>query len=111
VKQVFTHENRLIVYNIKNLLEEQGIECVIKNEFAGGGVGDLAPFETWPELWVTEPKQYGQAEQIIQQTREIISGKPWVCPSCGESNESNFELCWSCGSFRDNEPAREFHST
>ena len=98
VKKVFTHENRLIVYNMKNLLEEQGIQCVIKNEFAGGGVGDLAAFETWPEVWVAEPKQLRLAERIIQDALDADPGKIWTCENCGESNDSNFQLCWRCGS-------------
>jgi len=102
VKKVFTHENRLIVYNLKNLLEEHGIECIIKNEFASGGVGDLAPFETWPELWVTEDHQFKQADQLIQETLTEPSIEPeWVCPHCGETNEGNFQLCWKCNSPAD----------
>lgn len=58
MKKVFTHENRLIVFNLKNLLQEQGIECLVKNEFASGGVGDLSPFETWPELWVLNDPRF-----------------------------------------------------
>lgn len=68
MNKVFTHENRLIVFNIKNLLEKQGIECTIKNEFASGGVGDLSPFESWPEVWILDGNQFEQAIQIIEQT-------------------------------------------
>jgi hypothetical protein len=99
VKKVFTHENRLIVYNLKNLLEEQGIECMVKNEYAGGGVGDLSPFETWPELWVINPGQFELAKENIASTLKVQpEGKSWICKSCGETNESHFKLCWNCSS-------------
>ena len=39
MKKVFTHENRMIVYNMKNLLQGEGIELVMKNEFTGWGIG------------------------------------------------------------------------
>ena len=42
MKKVFTHENRMIVYNMNNLLQGEGIETVMKNEFSGGGV-DVLP--------------------------------------------------------------------
>ena len=57
MKKVFTHENRMIVYNMRNLLQGEGIETVMKNEFSGGGVGDLPAFDTWPEVWVCDEAQ------------------------------------------------------
>ena len=66
MKKVFTHENRLIVYNVKNLIEEQGVACMIKNEFSAGGVGELAPFETWPEVWILDDDQYERVVRIIE---------------------------------------------
>ena len=96
MKKVFTHENRLIVFHIKNLLEEQGISCSIKNEFASGGVGDLSPFETWPEIWVDD-EQSDQADQVIlENARAEPMAKDWVCTVCGEVNDSQFKICWKC---------------
>lgn len=96
MKKVFTHENRLIVFNIKNLLLAQGISCQLKNEFASGGVGDLAPFETWPEIWVDD-KDVSNAEQIIRQSEnDEAMGTEWSCPKCGKKNAANFEICWNC---------------
>ena len=98
MKKLFTHENRLIVFNLKNLLEEQGINCHIENEFSSSGVGVLAPFETWPEIWVEE-YQFDKAEQIVDETLNNQSaGGDWVCSGWGESNGSNFNLCWKCNS-------------
>ena len=102
MQKVFTHENRLIVYNMKNLLEEQGIECLIKNEFAGGGVGDLAPFETWPELWVHK-KDFNKAEKICLAVSQD-SQETWLCHHCGESNDDSFQICWNCSEARPAKP-------
>jgi hypothetical protein len=97
LKKLYTHENRLLVFNIKNLLEEEGIDCSIRNEFASSGVGDLSPFETWPEVWITDDSQWARAELIIMQL--INDQSPtyeWTCTHCHEVNESNFSICWNC---------------
>jgi len=97
LKKLFTHENRLIVFNLKNLLQEQGISCHIENEFSSSGVGVLAPFETWPEIWVTEDSQFDRADQIISETlNNQTTSVEWICSHCGESNAGNFNICWNC---------------
>ena len=46
MKKLYTHENRIIVFNLKNVLQAEGIEAVVVNEFAAGGAGD-AGFHAW----------------------------------------------------------------
>ena len=96
MKKVFTHENRMIVYNMKNLLQGEGIDTLLKNEFSGGGVGDLPAFDIWPELWVDEAC-LAQAQSVLQQAAETSDGEPWFCRGCGESNDVTFGICWNCG--------------
>ena len=96
MKRIFTHENRLIVFNLKNLLSEQGIPCIVKNEFSGGAVGDLAPFETWPELWVLNDSDFERAEDLIQQLQQEDE-REVKCPHCGEMSAAQFRICWNCG--------------
>ena len=96
MKKLFTHENRLIVFNLKNVLEKQGISCFIENEFSSSGAGVLSPLETWPEIWVEE-YQFDKADEIVSDMLNNQSPKvDWVCADCGESNGSNFEVCWNC---------------
>lgn len=96
MKKVFTHENRMIVYNMKNLLQGEGIDTLLKNEFSGGGVGDLPVFDTWPELWVGDA-QLAQARILLQRVAQTPPGAAWRCAGCGEQNEAGFGLCWNCG--------------
>ncbi len=99
MKKLYTHENRLIVFNLKNLLEEQGISCFIENEFSSSGAGVLAPVETWPEIWVSEDYQFEKAEKIITEMLRIKThGVDWICSICSESNSENFNICWKCNS-------------
>ena len=53
MRLLYTNENRLIVSNAKNIVEDAGIDVVLRNEFAVGGMGELAVFDTWLELWVS----------------------------------------------------------
>lgn len=101
MEKVFTHENHLIVFNLKNILEDHGIDCSIKNEYSSSGAGVLSPLETWPEIWVENKTESLKAEQIIAQTLgDFTSGKEWICTNCGEKNSANFKICWNCNQAR-----------
>jgi len=88
-----------MVWNVKNTLELAGYDCHIKNEFAAGGAGDIAPIDTWPEVWLYNEEQYEEAKRYLEITvlKPLSSGHDWVCNQCGETNFSSFELCWNCG--------------
>jgi hypothetical protein len=96
MKLVYTHENRFFVFNAKNIVENAGIDVVLKNEYAAGGIGDLAPIEAWPELWVLSEADYDTAVNIIEKAFKKDARADWVCPNCGEKNDAAFELCWQC---------------
>jgi hypothetical protein len=96
MQKVFTHENRMIVYNMKNLLQREGIDTLVRNEFSGGGVGDLPAFDTWPELWVDDAR-VAQAQSVLCHVADSIPGEAWTCRGCGETNDAGFAICWNCG--------------
>jgi hypothetical protein len=100
VKLVFTHENSLIVGNIYNILEQNQIQARLKNRYASGGAGDIAPHETWPELWV-ENDDFDLASQIIADINTQLE-QYWRCPKCNEQNPQNFEICWQCQYEKEN---------
>ena len=97
MRKVFTHENRMIVFNMKNLLQTAGIETVVINEFAAGGVGDLSAFDTWPELWLEDESRCAEAEAIMRDVQANNGGRPWFCRGCQEQNDVAFQICWNCG--------------
>ncbi len=99
MQRVYTHENLFLVENARNLLAEQGIPGELRNEFAGGGLGELSAFDTWPEVWVAET-DYPRARKVIAPLLEPVQGEPWKCEYCDEINESTFGSCWQCGSAR-----------
>ena len=95
--KVFTHENRMILFNMKNLLEGEGIETVVVNEFAGGGIGDLPAFDTGPELWVRDDDQAARAQSILRDVDNAGDAGRWFCRGCREANDAAFRICWNCG--------------
>ena len=96
MKLIYTHENRFLVNNMKNIVEGARIPVVLRNEYAIGGVGDLSPFDVWLELWVMEDEDYDLAMRVIQDHIGTNSNAEWTCNNCGERNASSFDICWNC---------------
>jgi Putative prokaryotic signal transducing protein len=97
MRKVFTHQNSMIVGNARGLLENAGIDVAVRNEYSQGAMGELAVFDTWPELWVTRARDYDRAVTLLEQTLTEQAEPPWLCGHCQEQNESSFEICWRCG--------------
>jgi hypothetical protein len=93
---LYTHENRLIVSNLANILEHANISVHLKNEYAGAAAGDIVPHETWLEIWVDE-MDFDSAMSIIEKNTAELNRPDWQCKHCGEFNPVSFELCWQCG--------------
>lgn len=95
--KVYSNEDRFMVWQIKEMLETKGISCFIKNEFAIGAIGELSPFDSWPEVWITNEKWQSKAQQLIQDLTALPkSTNKWHCSNCQESNDGHFEICWNC---------------
>lgn len=88
----------MIIGSLAGLLEQEGIQSEIRNDFLGGAAGEIAPGETWIELWVLEVSQVARAEQIIEDAMQAPQGEDWQCRRCKETNPATFETCWNCGS-------------
>lgn len=99
--KIFTDERPFILVQLKQRLNEAGISCFIKNELLAGGTGDLPFTETWPELWLHQKSDYPEALTIVEdfkKTLDKVDDFPdWTCPQCGENNEGQYGVCWSCG--------------
>jgi len=98
VKLIYTNENRFLVGNARNIVENSGIAVTLKNEYAAGGIGELSPFDSWPELWVLDDSDYEAAVRLIASVTDPKSREQWVCNNCAETNDASFEFCWNCRS-------------
>ena len=98
MKLVYSNENNMLVSNIKNIIEAQGITVIIKNEFAQGAIGELSVTDSWPEIWVVNDDEYARTIEIIKAVKSDSQGKDWVCKKCAEENAPSFDICWNCHS-------------
>ena len=98
MKRLTTHDSLAYVGLLKNVLEQSGIACVIRNDLLSGGVGEIPFLECLPELWVLEDKDLARAATLLKNFEEP-SGRTaqWCCAGCGERNEGQFAVCWQCG--------------
>lgn len=99
LKRVYSHHDRFMVFQAKQLLDDYGIPCFVKNEYAIGGVGELSPFDSMPELWLSDEEWLPRATKLIS-SLQLAADEPkasWRCGQCNEQNDGHFELCWQCG--------------
>ena len=98
MKAVYSSPHLFWVVYYKDILQSNGIECFIKNEYLSGGAGELPPNECWPRLYVDDT-DFERAEQIVQteMNKKVVDESPWICEQCGEENEGQFVICWKCG--------------
>ena len=61
MKRIFSSENAIDVWQIKNLMEVAGIKAQVKNADMYSAYGEVPFVESWPEVWVERPVDYERA--------------------------------------------------
>ena len=90
------------VGQMQSLLEANGIETFLKNQFGFGGTGELPFVETVPQLFVLHEQDVERAKQIILEADERVDAPgTWTCPKCGTEIEGEFTACWNCAEAED----------
>ena len=98
MKRLLQSEFLAELTHFKNVLEQNGIRCVIKNEQLSSALGEVPFLECLPELWVLRDGDLHRAERLLNELkRDVPSGASWRCPKCHEENEGQFAVCWNCG--------------
>jgi len=98
MKLVYTHENRLMVLNVRNILSDYGIDVVVNKEYASSAAGGLAPIDTWPEVWIVNDDDFDSSMNIISSLDIKLKAAMWECRECLEMNDETFDYCWKCRS-------------
>jgi hypothetical protein len=96
LKRVYSSFNQTAVYHARNLLENAGLEVVVKNAILSSAMGELPPAECQAEVWVLNDADERRAHEILSRQ---VSGADWNCP-CGETLGAQFTQCWRCGAYR-----------
>ncbi|HEV7475505.1 MAG TPA: DUF2007 domain-containing protein [Pyrinomonadaceae bacterium] len=103
MKHVFTASTMSADQEIvKGLFDEAKIPCMIRNEHLSMALGELAPSDCSPEIWIMNDEDYPRAKAIVDALRnaKVATHEAWTCPGCGEAIEGQFTSCWNCGSER-----------
>jgi hypothetical protein len=100
VKLVYTHPTNIMVAQARSALEHAGIRCVLRNEYAAGAMGELAPIDVWPELWLLRDRDYDRARLLLEHAEKEVQEADWHCSHCGSVSPATFDLCWHCAGER-----------
>ncbi len=105
MKKLYSNDNVAMVWHVKNMLEQQGIDVLVKNDKLYSIAGEVPVTECMPEVWVQNALHYRYAEQLIaeMESAEQEEFPSWQCSSCGEQVEGSFGVCWNCQANIDSE--------
>lgn len=101
--KVFEDFDISLVGHYQSVLESNGIETFMKNQFGTSGAGELPFIEVIPQLWVLNEADSVRAVGLIQELHDPanrVQMQAWVCPVCGTPQEAAFTHCWKCSSAR-----------
>ncbi len=103
MKCVYSNDNVAMVWHVKNMLQQHGIDVLIKNEKLYSVAGELPVTECMAEVWVKNALNYRYAEQLIAEMRtgRLEDLASWQCQDCGETVEGSFGVCWNCQGLED----------
>ena len=98
----FTLADRAEAGLLKELLEREGVACLVRNEQLFAALGEIPFLECFPELWVVDDEVWPRAKLLLDnwfKVDEVTAS--WSCPACDEVLEGQFGACWKCGKERD----------
>lgn len=103
MKRVYTADSVAMAWHVKNVLEFNNIDSIIRNEGLMSIAGEVPFVECQPEVWVLNDLSFSLAENLIKEIEAgpTIEGADWICRSCKESNLASYGICWNCQSSID----------
>lgn len=97
MKEIFRHSKIHRITRYRDLLEDEGIRTLIRNEALS--VCDAPIYEFFPNLCVLNDEEYPKAVRLLKEHDErmaVGSESEVKCPKCGEINPGNFDACFNC---------------
>jgi len=100
--KVFEDFDIMLVGHYQSVLESNGIDTFMKNQFGTSGAGELPFVEVVPQLWVLNESDAGRAKELIEELQGSDNQpmQAWDCPDCGTAQEAAFTHCWKCSAQR-----------
>ena len=104
--KVFVAQHPTEAHLLKGLLESNGIPSEVRREALFGVRGEIPFTEAFPEIWVLNDEQVGEALNVLRnrstKTNDLDEGQSWWCSNCGETVEPQFTTCWQCNADKPN---------
>ena len=98
MKRVAVAETLAELGHYRDVLEQNGIACILRNHHLSGALGELAIPFTRPELSVLRDEDAPRAQELIAELRAPAdAAAPWRCRHCNTDNDGEFAACWRCG--------------
>ncbi|MEW9797190.1 putative signal transducing protein [Alteromonas sp. CYL-A6] len=100
MKKLYAADDPFLLQSLRSELDEAGIPYLVKNEFAGGAVGELPWQDVQREVWLVDESWWQRATTLLSCWQQQLSSQnrdDWVCCHCNEVNGAAFEACWQCG--------------
>lgn len=102
MKKLFTSQDAFEMQAVRSELDALSIPYMVKNEFAGGAIGELPWQDSQQEVWLVDDSWYARASKVIEAIVQKSpntnnSSEDWRCDACCEENGSAFDVCWQCG--------------
>ncbi|MCH1510852.1 MAG: DUF2007 domain-containing protein [Akkermansiaceae bacterium] len=97
MKEIFRHRELHQVTRSMDILENVGIETLLRNENLSVTYAPIPEF--FPNLCVLNDEEFPKAVKLLGDHDEKMSKGAEVqlrCPSCGEMNPGNLDVCFSC---------------
>lgn len=102
MKKLYTFDlsERALAGMFRDLLQNEEIKCIVRNEQLFAGLGEIPFVECYPELWVVDEELFPRAQSLLKQymASDDNEHNDWTCSECGEDVEGQFNACWNCGS-------------
>ena len=64
MKEIYRDQNLMKCTLLKSILEENDIDCIIKNETVSSLAGAVPFTETWPEVWIINDADLEKATEF-----------------------------------------------
>lgn len=99
--RIFSHPDPAIAALVAGALDAEGIAATVRGTAYGAAGGELPPAAAWSEVWIADAARRADAESLARDAMaddtSDVAPAPWTCPSCGETVEGVFGVCWACG--------------
>lgn len=98
--KVYENFNFSQVGQAASLLNAEGIETFIRNEFASSVMGEVPFIEVCPQLFILDAAEEVRAKKLLLPFENQPAQPDWQCANCGSEVDGPFGQCWSCGQLR-----------